>query len=336
MNCPEETIIESSNTFVELLRPEHKAFLKLRKKEADWKDLKRGIQDLSTPLPLRIRAGIPGNASSGTLELSKTRDFSEFISRPMKEGLSAPIQNLNPGRTYYWRVRSANGISGISTFSTSPQPPRWIAAAGLSNIRDLGGWKTLRGGRIRQDMIFRGSELDDHMNTGPEGIRVLKDFLHIKTELDLRKNPEGYRSPLEKAGIRRFAFPLLSYEEILTKDQMRCCGRLFSFLADPRIYPVYLHCWGGADRTGTVVYLLETLLGVSKTDRIRDYEITSFAIFEERSRMKWEAFQEKWNSFHAKTESGKAVCFLRECGVSNREIQQIRKMLVEPAEGVLR
>ena len=336
VNCSEETILESSNASVELLRPEHKAFLTLCGKKADWKSLKRGSRDLSTPRPLRIRAGIPDKESSGILELSKKRDFSEKISLPVKNGLSAPIQNLNLRETYYWRIRSAKGISKIFTFSTSMQPPRWIAAPGISNIRDLGGWRTRRGGRIRQDMLFRGSELDEHMNAGPEGIRVLKDVLHIKTELDLRKSPQGYRSPLEKAGIRRFSFPILPYEEIFSEEQKRVCGELFSLLADPGIYPVYLHCWGGADRTGTVVYLLQTLLDVLKTDRIRDYEITSFAIFEERSRTKMKLFLEKWNSFHAKTDAGKAVFFLRECGVSGKEIQQIRKMLVKPAEGVFR
>jgi hypothetical protein len=49
-------------------------------------------------------------------------------------------------------------------------------------------------------------------------------------------------------------------------------------------YPVYLHCWGGADRTGTVVFLLQGIAGVSLADLAVDYELTSFANFGTRSK----------------------------------------------------
>ena len=40
----------------------------------------------------------------------------------------------------------------------------------------------------------------------------------------------------------------------------------------------------GADRTGTLAYLLEGLLGVSVEDRYRDYEMTVFFGLDERTR----------------------------------------------------
>ena len=39
---------------------------------------------------------------------------------------------------------------------------------------------------------------------------------------------------------------------------------------------VYFHCAGGADRTGTLAFLIEALLGVSESDLSKDYELTSF------------------------------------------------------------
>lgn len=39
---------------------------------------------------------------------------------------------------------------------------------------------------------------------------------------------------------------------------------------------VYLHCVGGADRTGTLAFLIEALVGVSESDLSKDYELTSF------------------------------------------------------------
>ena len=39
---------------------------------------------------------------------------------------------------------------------------------------------------------------------------------------------------------------------------------------------IYFHCIGGADRTGTLAFLIEALLGVSENDLSKEYELTSF------------------------------------------------------------
>jgi hypothetical protein len=39
---------------------------------------------------------------------------------------------------------------------------------------------------------------------------------------------------------------------------------------------IYFHCRIGTDRTGTVAYVLEGLLGVPEEDRIQDYELSFF------------------------------------------------------------
>lgn len=47
---------------------------------------------------------------------------------------------------------------------------------------------------------------------------------------------------------------------------------------------VYFHCRIGADRTGTMAYLLEGLLGVPNEYRYEDYELTSVAGINDRTR----------------------------------------------------
>ena len=48
--------------------------------------------------------------------------------------------------------------------------------------------------------------------------------------------------------------------------------------------PIYVHCWGGADRTGASVMCIEGLLGVSEEDLMKDYELTSFSSYGTRRR----------------------------------------------------
>ena len=43
--------------------------------------------------------------------------------------------------------------------------------------------------------------------------------------------------------------------------------------------PVYFHCAIGRDRTGTLAFLLEGVLGMSKSDIYKDYELTNFSYF---------------------------------------------------------
>ena len=40
---------------------------------------------------------------------------------------------------------------------------------------------------------------------------------------------------------------------------------------------VYFHCHGGSDRTGTLAFLIEGLLGVSEEDLSKDYEVTYYS-----------------------------------------------------------
>ena len=47
---------------------------------------------------------------------------------------------------------------------------------------------------------------------------------------------------------------------------------------------IYFHCKVGADRTGTVAYLLEGLLGVPDEARYREYELTHLGGLVDRTR----------------------------------------------------
>ena len=108
--------------------------------------------------------------------------------------------------------------------------------------------------------------------------------------------------------------------------------RIFTFLCDENVYPLYFHCAGGGDRTGTLAFLLQTLLGVSLEDALTDYEYSNLSISGERSR-----FSEVFTAFLAKLETyapGKGMqcqvkAYLRDCGVSSVAMRKLRSLLLE-------
>ena len=64
------------------------------------------------------------------------RDFSVF---------SVEINNLPHGEQYYWRAKAEDRVSEVRSFTVAPDLPRWIDLLHVTNVRDLGGWKTQDG-----------------------------------------------------------------------------------------------------------------------------------------------------------------------------------------------
>lgn len=212
-----------------------------------------------------------------TVYFSENADFSssnivETKYTTIKESLCVP------GKTYYWKV--------IGTHSTEPigggkihikdVPVRWLYIDGTANVRDMGGWKTESGKKVRYEMMYRGRNLDGVSSTGLNTIKKLG----LKTEFDLR-----YANQKNQAAGTGMNYIFLDtsaqYDYILKDryaDEMRSnYKRIFEILSDKSNYPIYTHCSAGADRTGTFAFITNGLLGVSYADLTRDFELTSFS-----------------------------------------------------------
>ena len=75
------------------------------------------------------------------------------------------LTNFMIGQTYYWKVTGKGKdkqdvTSAVSKFTTEDMAPRWIKLEGrVGNTRDLGGWKTVDGRRIKQILATRSGRL---------------------------------------------------------------------------------------------------------------------------------------------------------------------------------
>jgi hypothetical protein len=169
------------------------------------------------------------------------------------------------------------------SFSTAGQM-RHLKVEGTANVRDLGGWPTASGKTVRYGMIFRGAELNGGHDLTPQGIEALR-LAGIKAELDLRSDSEA-RSITKSVlgnGVAYKRTPLgqtQSHMEGLTNSKATYKTALqYVMTSVKNDKPVYFHCAIGRDRTGTLAFLLEGVLGMSKSDIYKDYELTNFSFF---------------------------------------------------------
>lgn len=214
-----------------------------------------------------------------TISLSK--DYSDPITyeNVIKD---ITLTNLLVDTTYYYKAVNKETNEVISdSFITQSYAPRFMNVDGINNVRDMGGWDIGDNKKIKQGLIFRGSEMNNHYNITEEGKEVMRNSMKIKTDLDLRSNREANNiteSPLG-SDIDFIHLPNFSgYIAVTTKkDQIPYYQTIFKLLANPESYPIYIHCYQGADRTGTICSMIEGLLGVSDEDRLKDYNLTTFS-----------------------------------------------------------
>jgi protein tyrosine/serine phosphatase len=281
------------------------------------------------PVGIPVRYELEVRAADASGETTVLRD----LTAPWAE-----VENLRVGADYRWRVRAFAadvlvGQSNEGAFRTHPALPRWIHAPGITNVRDLGGWPLPEGRRVRQGRIFRGSEMNSHCQITPEGQRVLVEQLGIRTDIDLR-GPGEERSPaLDSDRVRYVNIPLSSYDMIASPDDTVRYRALFHLLAEEETYPVFIHCWGGADRTGTVAFLIGAMLGMYAEDLYADYELTSLSIWGER-RSDGEPFVEMLQLLQLFAPQGATLQaqverYLRVIGVTGEAVAKIRSHLIE-------
>ena len=263
---------------------------------------------------------------------------------------SLTLSHLHTGTKYYWTVIAtevANDGSKMDTCAvskysfTTAKSPRCLKIDGVSNTRDIGGLAAVEGYRVKQGMIYRGGKLEDMTQEGKD---FFLNYIGIKTDLDLRTPGEGgagTKSPLgdEVNYVNldgRYYVGDKGISNDLGKEIFANEIRLF---ADPDNYPFYIHCSLGRDRTGTLAFVIEALLGVDRNDLMMDYELSVFSVTGTLDNASISAIRSniqatydyiktfKGNSYAEKTEN-----YLLEIGITPEEIQAIRDLLLEEVQ----
>ncbi len=224
------------------------------------------------------------------------------------------------------------------SFFTAERGPRPLQIDGLFNTRDIGGYLLPNGKRTNQNKIFRGGTLSpckDFETVGltEKGKAYMSEILGVKTEIDFRTPEEAEKDCNSSIPNAKLVYSTLhGYDAII--DCKEGYKLLFSILGEENNYPIYMHCTGGADRTGTVCFLINALLGVDEKTLIQDYEFTSFSFFGVRSTTKgwtqplWEKFINLLTSYSGNTVLEKTESLLLSIGVTKEQINSLRRIMI--------
>ena len=334
-------------------------------KEAVWRS------QIPVVFSWKCTSGEPGPYR---IAISETPDFARPIYLGPAEGREFRAHPASTkfkiGRKYYWKViySGKNGTteSAVSAFMTEDLVPRWIALNGRTgNVRDLGGYRTVYGRRVRQNMLLRGSGLNDNSKDGkkPGKSRLtdadlnyfLKD-LRVRTDLDLRSTRETANMKVSPLGetVQFIQNGGSSYANIFSPKGKSRMAKNFRVFCDPKNYPIYFHCIGGADRTGSLAFILEAVLGIPAREIELDYERTFYPY--QRNGKFWGIYQSQKNGLmkpavadgrpsgrsyqplktglmkYGKASDSfqkRAELYLMDCGITMEEIEQFRSIMLE-------
>ena len=271
------------------------------------------------------------------------------------------LQNLFRSTVYEWQVETESGKkSKVATFETGDYV-RFLNVGSIPNFRDNGGWTTVDGKRVKQGLVYRGFELNDHrlsnghaqnvMGDDDPGKDVFVKDLGIRAEIDLRSDSEAdniTRCAMNKTDVTESDPDFVSYERIKVgsyatglKENKAEYKKIFEdYLANADQKPVYYHCYGGADRTGTIGFMLGAILGMSYSDLIIDYEATTFSNNlkeHDRDSDQYTHFPamlteiQGWSFYSADKPLSEVIetYLVQECGVAQAKINKIRDIMLE-------
>ena len=262
----------------------------------------------------------------------------------------------------------ADGRTRAPTAPVAVGLPHIVPVTGGSNFRDIGGYPTVDGKRVRFGLVFRSASTD-YLTAAD--IRLVQR-LGIRVFYDLRDAPE--RRPDRPDGVsfppvitwpdqpsQSMDFSSGAAAERAMRDgyahmpeaYARPIGDIFRRIAAGDT-PLAYNCSAGKDRTGLTTALLLTLLGVPRDIVMRDYMVSNrtFAppttggsaavpvtalTIAPAAMAVLKGVQQDWlaTAFAAiERRYGSVQNYYREgLGLSDAEVRAIRARLLEPGRG---
>ena len=251
----------------------------------DWEGEGKGVRlDFPKPVTLKLTAAL---SEAAKLYVAESEDYSDadLLVMDIAQGAdSINVYNLIPGRTYNWKLEYENKTVAQSGKFKTTGTLRMLKIDNVFNVRDMGGWIGLGGNPMKYGQIIRGSRLNVNKSSSKmitaDGDKELVR-IGLRSELDMRDDSHSVKATSAFFGS---GYPILNVNSAYNSriatfangpQSIQGINQLIAWLKAGK--PVYLHCSVGADRTGTVAYLVGAVCGMSEDALCKEFELTSFS-----------------------------------------------------------
>lgn len=282
--------------------------------------------------PDGLKIKVPANTALTVAQGGKTR--SDAVSG------AGVIYNMEP-------LKAGTFAFGGKTYKIVPEGGvRMIYTPSVWNVRDLGGW-ACTGGRVKYGKIFRGGNFG---SISAADKATIVDWLGVATDIDLRNNSEtgGITASPLGGSVEYYHQPLDFYANAVSTSAasartVAVLKKVMACVAANK--PCYFHCMSGSDRTGTIAYLLLSLLGVSQSDKDKEYELTAFSDEADGKRFRSTNYNvtngNGWyplikyfrNNFTGENDNERVVAWAVANGITTAEINAFRAAMISGDAG---
>lgn len=282
--------------------------------------------------PDGLKIKVPANTALTVAQGGKTR--SDAVSG------AGVIYNMEP-------LKAGTFAFGGKTYKIVPEGGvRMIYTPSVWNVRDLGGW-ACTGGRVKYGKLFRGGNFD---SISAADKATIVDWLGVATDIDLRNNGETGGITVSPLGgsVEYFHQSLDFYANAVSTSAasartVAVLKKVMACVAANK--PCYFHCVSGSDRTGTIAYLLLSLLGVSQSDKDKEYELTAFSDEADGKRFRSTNYNvtngNGWyplikyfrNNFTGENDNERVVAWAVANGITTAEINAFRAAMISGDAG---
>ncbi len=175
---------------------------------------------------------------------------------------------------------------------------RFLPLQGAVNFRDIGGYLTENGQRVRMGRIFRSDELSNLTDDDLSMLRRLgmQRIFDLRSRDEVRKKRDRlpvdapyqyFHTPVYEKEPRWDYLPAILFRRhqlgrvlreryfFMVEKRAEVFARILSYFADLKNLPAVYHCNAGKDRTGIVTALVLSLLGVPDEAIVADYSLSN-------------------------------------------------------------
>ena len=170
-----------------------------------------------------------------------------------------------------------------------------IPLEGVYNFRDMGGYPTTNGRKVKYGLVYRSDDLNaltENDKRTLEGLKI-KSIVDFRSKAEIKKAPDKklktvknvYDLSIEPGNLSTISFESLTKEEaeqmmidinkyfvVNAQEQYRT---FFEIMSDKNDLPVLFHCTAGKDRTGFAGALFLSALGVDRETIYNEYLLSA-------------------------------------------------------------